>query len=294
MDHCRGRGPNRYACSMVTPDGSAPAKGARSGSLVRDLLVILVAGAALGVGYNVMIGLGSTAKALPWIRTEPKLASLEELTAALPPAAVAPDSAAPSAVSAPLAAPAVTPAASATSAPERTAPAAATTTRSSAATRQAEPPVTAPAQTPAAATPAVVPPVPGGAGATVSAPAVALPVVPETREPLEVGIDFTRRFHTARGAVFVDARTAEEFAAGHIPGATNLPFDDVFKNPELARAFADRGLPVVVYCGGGDCELARSLAFSLIDAGHKRVLVFKDGLPGWTAAGLPVTTGVNP
>lgn len=47
--------------------------------------------------------------------------------------------------------------------------------------------------------------------------------------------------------LLLDVRTLEEFAAGHIPGAVLLPYD------ELAAKFreADKGRPIVVYCRSG-------------------------------------------
>ncbi|NOK06446.1 MULTISPECIES: rhodanese-like domain-containing protein [Myxococcus] len=50
------------------------------------------------------------------------------------------------------------------------------------------------------------------------------------------------------GATLVDVRTPEEFASGHLPGAVNIPVD------ELARRFGELGAPqtpLVVYCRSG-------------------------------------------
>lgn len=52
----------------------------------------------------------------------------------------------------------------------------------------------------------------------------------------------------AAGVKFVDVRTAEEFQAGHIPGALNIPHD------QMARRHQELGppsTPVLVYCGTG-------------------------------------------
>lgn len=48
-------------------------------------------------------------------------------------------------------------------------------------------------------------------------------------------------------ALLLDVRTAEEYAAGHIPGAVLFPYD------ELAGRFRepDKGRPIVVYCRTG-------------------------------------------
>lgn len=239
------------------------------GSIARDVLVIVLAGVVLGVGYNALLARDGSESALSWVRHEPKLARLE----ALSPAARSLPAPAPAlAVAAPAGAVPVAP-------PRERAPG------DAAASPPHTPPASAPVQR-ASAPAAPVPAVPGP-----GAPAVDVPAVPETREPLEVGGDIVLRLHAAHAALFVDARSAEEYAQGHIPGAVSLPFDDVFQHPELARTLQTGGLPIVAYCSGGDCDLARSLAFSLIDAGHKRVLVFRDGLPGWTAAGRPAAVG---
>lgn len=53
----------------------------------------------------------------------------------------------------------------------------------------------------------------------------------------------------ASGAMVLDVRTPEEFAAGHLVNAVNIPFEQV------AAEFAKRGIakdtPVVLYCRSG-------------------------------------------
>lgn len=72
----------------------------------------------------------------------------------------------------------------------------------------------------------------------------------------------------AAGAALVDVRTREEFDAGHIPGALNVPVD------QLAPAF-DLDGPLVVYCAVG--QRAHVAAMALSGAG--RDVVNLDG--GW-------------
>lgn len=50
------------------------------------------------------------------------------------------------------------------------------------------------------------------------------------------------------GATLVDVRTPEEFAAGHLPGAVNIPVDDLSLRLEELGAPEK---PVVVYCRSG-------------------------------------------
>lgn len=79
-----------------------------------------------------------------------------------------------------------------------------------------------------------------------------------------------------------DVRPAEDFAAGHLPGA--LHYD-----PQLAAepaaafiaALKKAGRPVVVYCGGEMCSDSRRLAARLAKAGAGVVYQFPGGYPEW-------------
>ena len=89
-----------------------------------------------------------------------------------------------------------------------------------------------------------------------------------------------------KGLVTVlDVRPAEEYAAGHLPGAINIPVDQL--KGRLAKL--PRGKEVVAYCRGPYCLMS----FEAVEALRKRGLRarrLKDGFPEWRAAGLPVET----
>lgn len=55
------------------------------------------------------------------------------------------------------------------------------------------------------------------------------------------------------GALLLDVRSAEEFAAGHIDGAVHVPHTEVAERMAelVALAGGDRSKPVVVYCRSG-------------------------------------------
>ncbi len=56
------------------------------------------------------------------------------------------------------------------------------------------------------------------------------------------------------GALVLDVRTAQEFAAGHIPGAVLLPYDQIrARAAELAKLAGPAGKerPLAVYCRSG-------------------------------------------
>lgn len=69
------------------------------------------------------------------------------------------------------------------------------------------------------------------------------------------------------GARLVDVRTPEEFASGHLPGAINLPVQDL---PERAAEIGPVTQRVVVYCRSGS-RSARA-ARLLKEAGFTAVL----------------------
>jgi rhodanese-related sulfurtransferase len=85
--------------------------------------------------------------------------------------------------------------------------------------------------------------------------------------------------------VVLDVRPAEEFAAGHIPGAVSIPL------PELKKRVAElpKSKQIVAYCRGPLCALAPQAARILKSRGF-RVKRLTDGAPEWKAAGLPIVT----
>ncbi|UAL45415.1 rhodanese-like domain-containing protein [Shewanella inventionis] len=52
-----------------------------------------------------------------------------------------------------------------------------------------------------------------------------------------------------QNATLIDVRTAEEFAAGHIEGAINIPFENIVT--ELAKLNIAKNTEVVLYCRSG-------------------------------------------
>ena len=85
-----------------------------------------------------------------------------------------------------------------------------------------------------------------------------------------------------------DARSTEDYEAGHIPGAISLPIDAVeFALPAFMQQY-DPAKVVVTYCSGAECWDSHELAGILKDAGCERVFVYGKGFPDWTDAQKPV------
>jgi len=119
----------------------------------------------------------------------------------------------------------------------------------------------------------------------------ALPEIPELGRPVEISLQAVKLFVDAAGAVIIDAREDYEYAEGHIPGAISMPYDEVSAEPERLANLDAGGRPIIVYCGGGACELSLTLAWDLISAGQGKVVVFMGGYPEWQEAGYPVADG---
>jgi rhodanese-related sulfurtransferase len=130
--------------------------------------------------------------------------------------------------------------------------------------------------------------------AIVALAGAALPEIPATDSPVQIERQALSQYVDARAALVLDAREAHEYEAGHLPGAVSLPYDQVATDGQRLAQLEAGGRPIVVYCGGGTCELSLDLAWDLIYAGHTRVAVYMGGYPDWVAAGLPVETGSAP
>jgi rhodanese-related sulfurtransferase/predicted transcriptional regulator len=84
----------------------------------------------------------------------------------------------------------------------------------------------------------------------------------------------------------LDVRPAEEFAAGHLPGAVNIPIERL--EGELAKLPKRR--EVIAYCRGPYCLMSFEAVMKLRQRGWKARRL-EGGFPEWRAAGRPVESG---
>lgn len=83
----------------------------------------------------------------------------------------------------------------------------------------------------------------------------------------------------------LDVRPPEEYAAGHLPGAVNIPLAEL---EEHLNEF-DPGREIVAYCRGPHCVLAFD-AVSRLRVEGINASRLDGGLPEWRLEGLPVET----
>ena len=98
------------------------------------------------------------------------------------------------------------------------------------------------------------------------------------------------------GVRLVDARSAEEFAAGHIPGAVNLPAGDLDQETATtARLAGSLGIlnntPVAIYDDSFGTAAAK-VAWSLEYAGHSSVLLLECTYSDWLKLNMEPTVAV--
>jgi len=81
----------------------------------------------------------------------------------------------------------------------------------------------------------------------------------------------------------IDVRPPEEYVAGHLPGAINIPPDEL----EQRLQALDKQQEVVAYCRGPHCVYSFNAVQQLRKAGLQASRL-EDGFPEWKSAGLPV------
>ena len=85
-------------------------------------------------------------------------------------------------------------------------------------------------------------------------------------------------------AVVIDVCEAEEFAAGHVGGAKNIPMNQL--EEKLAATVKNKALPVILVCQTG-ARSGRAVAIAK-KLGYEQAQNLAGGLKSWKTANLPV------
>lgn len=121
-------------------------------------------------------------------------------------------------------------------------------------------------------------------GSVAAVPATASAVSAQ-HFPEPASLTEVRQLLTA-DALAVDARAAELFAGGHLPGAVSLPLESITGDSSTLAKALPAGRTLVIYCNGYGCTDSFDLAVLLLKAGYRDVRVFEGGVPAWRDAGL--------
>jgi polyisoprenoid-binding protein YceI/rhodanese-related sulfurtransferase len=114
----------------------------------------------------------------------------------------------------------------------------------------------------------------------LSAPTVTTITRDELQARLDAGVPTT----------IVEALPPMYYADAHLPGALNLPHDEVAER--AAALLPDRDAAIVVYCSNTACQNSSIAARRLANLGYTNVLAYVEGKQDWIEAGLPVEHGL--
>lgn len=126
------------------------------------------------------------------------------------------------------------------------------------------------------------PPTPAPApAAPAPAAAPAAPAPKQARQTNAAGLKAD--LDAKKVPVLVDVRTSAEFAAGHVPGALNLPIDTLQDHVADLSSYKAGAVYVICQSGGRSARGASILASQGYDA-----INVADGTASWIAQGFPV------
>ena len=105
-----------------------------------------------------------------------------------------------------------------------------------------------------------------------------------------VSWSFAQEQFEGKSALFVDARSVDEFEAGHIPSAISLPFEQLDDAFETLVELVESEPPLIIYCKNRDCDDGLLLAMEFQALEKTNVYYFVDGFDAWEEAGCPIVT----
>jgi rhodanese-related sulfurtransferase len=104
-----------------------------------------------------------------------------------------------------------------------------------------------------------------------------------SRDELKAKLDRGER------VVLVEALPAKYYLDKHLPGAINIPHDQV--DVLAPNLLPDKGAEIVVYCANAPCKNSGIAAQRLSEIGYGRVRDYHEGKADWIAAGHAVESG---
>jgi len=106
-----------------------------------------------------------------------------------------------------------------------------------------------------------------------------------------VTLDEVKQAVDAGIAILVEALPREHYDKEHLPGAVNIPHDQVDK---LApTVLPHKHAAVIVYCANGPCANSGIAARRLAELGYTDVSDYHLGKEDWFAAGLPFESAAS-
>lgn len=114
---------------------------------------------------------------------------------------------------------------------------------------------------------------------------VTVGVVAEAKEYKEVDAKAVKAMMEEENPLVVFPLSPIEFDDLSIKGSVNIPMEQL--QQQLPQ---DKSRKLVFYCLGTKCVASWRAAEKAVELGYKNVYAFREGLPGWIAAGYPTVT----
>ena len=108
-----------------------------------------------------------------------------------------------------------------------------------------------------------------------------------TNLPLEISLtELAALLSSGQPPLLAEILGPQHYAAGHLPGALNLPLEGFVEG--AARLLPDQDAAIVVYCASATCANSHIAQQKLQALGYRNVRVFKAGKAAWRDSGRPL------
>lgn len=89
-----------------------------------------------------------------------------------------------------------------------------------------------------------------------------------------------------RPMIIVEALPKKYFKAEHLPGALNIPHDEIsIKAPDM---LPDKDALIVVYCASSECQNSKIATDELRQMGYTNTFEYVEGKQHWLEENLPI------
>lgn len=112
--------------------------------------------------------------------------------------------------------------------------------------------------------------------------------LPPIRYYQKIQLPQVLKFRRNKKNIFIDVRESRRFKYGRIPGAVNLPLNEIENLSSVVIEKLKKSPNVILYCFGESCDLAESAAVILYRKGVRNLNVYFAGWSEWKSCALPV------
>ncbi len=118
-------------------------------------------------------------------------------------------------------------------------------------------------------------------------------IVSKDGKKISVSVEDAKAAFDSNVAIFLDARSSDDYEKGHIRGARSLPWMKFSEYFDKATSDLGNDQMIITYCEGETCELSKELANALIEMGFTHVRVLINGWGVWNQHRFPVEQGIK-